>query len=278
LRIFHSSCIALLGLLALSTLSRGEQPVSIRVTVTDVTGALIPAAEVHVVGLPDLLGLPSPNGIVSFQGVPPGMYQVSARSSGFRDETVSGITVVDGKTTEVQIKLRQPLLKSSDFRAFDSFDPNTYSRRLTEIGQPLLCSGASDHESYRFLWAPTFDQPIFLRIDVNSDGTADLLTYIWRGAAGYDWGKPKKSVRKLTEPEKWKLFAALADISFWTLSTRVENPPNMVTLDGTEWLIEGSKDGNCHVVMRHSTPITSFVEKQFLVGVARVNPYHKPDR
>jgi hypothetical protein len=278
LRIFHSSRIALLGLLALSTLCRGQQPASIRVTVIDVTGALIPAAEVHVDGLPGLLGLPSPNGIVSFRGVPPGKYQVSARSSGFKDETVSGVTVVDGKTTEVQIKLRQPLLKSSDFRAYDSFDPNTYSRRLTEIGQPLLCSGPLDRESYRFLWEPTFDQPVFLRIDVNSDGTADLLTYIWHGAGGYGWGKPKKSVRNLTEGDKWKLFRALADIGFWTLPTRVENPPNVVTLDGTEWLIEGSKDGNCHVVMRYSSPMTSFVEKEFLAGVARVNPYHKPDR
>jgi hypothetical protein len=258
-----------------------QQSSSIRITVVDDQGAVVPGAEVRVVSLPDLVGLPAPNGTVSFKSVAPGTYQISATYPGFRDETVSDVVVVEGKTTEVNIKLKQAPPKASDFRIQETLgDVHLYSKPLTEIGQPLLCSQPvpAGKEWYRFIWVPTFEHPAFLRVDVDSDGEGILLTYVWSGEGGYAWGKSVKKARKLTSDEEWNLFETLTDIGFWTLPSKVERPPNVVILDGTEWLIEGVKDGKCHVVTRYSSPLTELFETQFLARVAKLKPYYKPDR
>jgi len=259
----------------------GQQGPSIRVTVIDDRGAAVLGAEVRVVDLPALVGIPAPNGTVSFKGVPPGNYQVSAKYPGFRDEVVDGVVVVDGKITQLSVKLEQAPPKASDFRVHQELlDAHLYSKPLKDIGQPLLCpESASDRtEWYRFMWVPTFEHPVFLRVDVDVDGTATLLTYTWNGQGGYEWGKPVRNLRKLTWEEETDLFATLADVGFWGLPAQVENPPNVIILDGTEWLIEGVRGGECHVVMRYSSALTELFAKQFLAKVAKLKPYYEPDR
>ena len=257
---------------------RAAEPLH-RVSVTDDTGAAVPQAEVRIIELPTLIGIPTPNGIFSFKGVSPGIYQVSVKYPGFKDKLVAAVVVVDGKTTELTVKLEQGPPKASDYRIHgELLDPHFYSKHLAEIGQPLLCpESISDRaEWYRFLWVPTFAPPVFLRIDIEQDGTATLLSYIWKGDGGYAWGKPVRNLRKLTSEEEVDLFATLADIGFWSLPAQVENPPNIIVLDGTEWFIEGVKDGKCHVVTRYSTPLTALFAKQFLANVAKVRPYSTP--
>lgn len=255
-----------------------QQDSSIRVTVVDSQAATVSGAEVRLTSLPSLIGLPAPDGSVSFKNVAPGTYQISATARGFRDEIASDVVVVAGKTTELTIKLKQTLPKASDFRIHQTLeDAHLYSKTLTDIGQPLLCSQPipTDKEWYRFMWMPTFDHPAFLRVDIDSEGSGTLLTQVWRGAGGYEWGKSAKQARKLTTDEESDLFLTLADIGFWTLPSQVEYPPNEVVLDGTDWLIEGVKDGKCHVVTRYSTPLTEFFEEQFLVRVAKLKPFYK---
>jgi len=82
----------------------------------------------------------------------------------------------------------------------------------------------------------------------------------------------------MTSEEELDLFETLADIGFWTLPSEVERPPNEVVLDGTEWSIEGVKDGKCHVVTRYSSPRTELFQTQFLAKVAKLKPYYRPDR
>jgi hypothetical protein len=253
-----------------------QQTSSIHVNVVDGQGAVVSEAEVRVMSLP--IGLPAPDGSVLFKNVAPGTYQISATARGFRDETVSDVVVVVGKTTELTIELKQAPPKASDFRIHETLeDVHLYSKTLTDIGQPLLCSQPipTDKEWYRFMWMPTFDHPAFLRVDIDSEGTGILLTQVWSGAGGYEWGKSAKHARKLTSDEESDLFLTLADIGFWTLPSQVEYPPNELVLDGTDWLIEGVKDGKCHIVTRYSTPLTDFFEEQFLVRVAKLKPYYK---
>lgn len=258
------------------------QPSSaIRVTVVDHQGAAVLGAEVRVLGLPDLIALPTPNGTFSFKSVAPGTYQICATYPGFRDVTISDVVVVEGKTTELKITLEQGPPKASDYRIHQTLeDVQLYSKALSDIGQPLLCAQPvpPHQEWYRFIWVPTFEHPAFLRVDVESDGTASLLARVWSGAGGYEWGKSVKSARKVTTEEQSDLFETLADIGFWTLPSQVERPPNVVVLDGTDWLIEGVKDGKCHVVTRYASPLTSLFQTQFLAGLAKLKPYYKPDR
>ena len=188
----------------------------------------------------------------------------------------------EGKTTERTVKLVQVPPSESAYTLHQELlnARKFYSKALTGIEQPLLCEESiPDHtEQYRFLWVPTFDHPIFVRIEIQPDGTAALLSYIWKGQGGYDWGKPVSSRRKLTSEEQRELFATLTDIGFWTLPAQVENPPNIIVLDGTEWFIEGVKDSKCHVVTRYSTPLTELFAKQFLEAVAKLKPYNEPVR
>lgn len=124
------------------------------------------------------------------------------------------------------------------------------------------------------LVVPTFEHPVFLRVDVNSDGIATLITVVWSGDGGYEWGKSLKTERKLTSMEQGDLFAVMADIGFWTLPSAVEESPHVIVLDGTEWFIEGVKGGKCHVVTRYSSPLTRLFQDQFLANVAKVPPYY----
>jgi hypothetical protein len=269
------------SLLGLSVLCAGQQISSIRVTVIDVQGGAVLGAEVHIVGQPSLIGLPAPNGTFLFKGVPAGTYQVIAKYAGFRDKTLSGVVVTEGKTTELEIKMEQGPPKAADFRIHQTLQSvHLYSEPLTELGQPAFCQEPVPEltEWYRFVWVPTFDHPVFLRVDVGSDGVGTLLTHVWSGHGGYEWGKSTRKVRKLTEEEQGELFATLADIGFWTLPSQVEGSPNVVILDGTEWAIEGVKDGKCHVVTRYSSPLTQLFQTQFLSGVAKLKPYYTPGR
>jgi Carboxypeptidase regulatory-like domain len=281
-RAFQSALAVFCLSLAVLTPCAGQQNSSIRVTVIDDRGAAVLGAEVRILGLPTLVGTPAPNGTVSFKGVPPGTYQISTKYRGFRDKVVAGVVVVEGKPIELAIKLEPAPPKASDYRIHQELldAAHFYSKLLTDIEQPLLCSESiSDStERYRFLWVPTFEHPILLRIDIDPDGTATLLSYIWKGQGGYEWGKSERNRRKLTSEEEMDLFGTLADIGFWSLPAQVENPPNLIVLDGTEWFIEGVRDGGCHVVSRYSSPLTELFEQQFLARVAKLSPYYTPDR
>ena len=265
----------------LSAPCSGQQVSSLRVTVIDAQGAAVLDAEVHIGDQPSRIGFPAPNGTFSFNDVAPGTYQVTAKHPGFRDKTLSGVVVTEGKTTEVEIKMELGPPKAADFRIHQTVqEARLYSKQLAELGQPVFCQDPTPEltEWYRFLWVPTFDHPVFLRVDIASDGEGTLLTVVWSGQGGYDWGKSAKHVRKLTHEEQLELFATLADIGFWTLPSQVDGSPNVVILDGTDWTIEGIKDGKCHVVTRYSSPLTRLFQAEFLASIAKVKPYYRPDR
>ncbi len=268
--------LALLWFVCVSLPCLTQQNSSLRVTVVDNHGASVLSPEVHIVGL-DRIGLPAPNGAVLFKEVPPGSYSVNTASAGFKDKVVTGVVVTAGEMKELTVTMELAPPKASDYKVYQAIaSPHLYSKPLTDIGQPLLCpdSVSAGTEWYRFLWVPTFSSPIFLRIDIQPDGTAELLTYKWEGQGGYDWGKQEKTRRKLTSEEEGELFYSLADIGFWTLPAEVNLPPDEIVLDGTEWFFEGVKDKNCHVVRRYSSPVGSFFAREFLGAIAKLKPYN----
>jgi hypothetical protein len=253
----------------------GQQGSAIRVRVVDDNGSALPAAEVRVVGHPALVALPAPNGTFTFKDVAPGTYQVSVTNRGYKDPAASSVVVFPGKTTDLSVELEPGPPKASDFRIHETLlNSHLYSEPLKNIGQQQVCQEPIPEQTewYRFMWVPTFQHPVFFRVDLDADGAATLLTVVWSGQGGYEWGKPVKTSRKLTWEEEGDLFGALSDIGFWTLPSEVERPPNVIVLDGTEWLIEGLKDGNCHVVTRYSSPLTEVFERAFLTGIARIKP------
>ena len=271
--VIMASCLATIA----SVICIGQDGSAIRVAVLDDQGRGVRFARAQVIGHPELIGLPAPDGTFTFKHVPPGTYQIRVDCAGFREKTINDVLAVEGKTTDWSIKLEAGPPKASDVRTRDTaFTPFSYSDRLKSLGEPTLCEQpiSEGTQRYRFLWVPTFSHPVFLRIDFGADGEGTLLTVVWNGAGGYDWGKPDKKVRKLTWDEDRELFEVLADVGFWTLPSEVDRPPGEIVLDGTEWFVEGVKDGDCHAVTRYSTPLTELFQSEFLAQIAKLKPYY----
>lgn len=277
-RAFFIPVMAMSFLTAASSMRcAGQQTGSLQITVIDESGAAIPKADVRVDDLPIYSGVAGPYGVVEISGLSLGTHRLSAKHSGFRDAELSGVVVVGGRRNDVTIKMVQTPPNPSDVQAYETFDPDLYSKAFDEMKEPQLCQqGLSEHmHGYRFLWVPTFDHPVFMRVDIEADGTAILRVETWSGKGGYGWGKVQAgTTRKLSWDEQADLFATLADIGFWTLPSRIKDPYH-IFLDGTEWLIEGVRDGRCHVVIRYGSPLTEIFSQYFLGNVAKVKPYYE---
>jgi hypothetical protein len=268
---------ALLFFVAAAVLCAGQGTGSLTITVTDMSGASIPRAQVRVVNRSEHSVLTDQNGNASVDGLLPGTYKVSAQGRGFRDTSASGIAVVAGVNREVLLKLEQKPPSFSEIHSYQTLEPNSYDKALKTFDEPALCQGKIEGhaQSYRFLWIPTFDHPVLMRIDIEDDGTATLLTKTLSGSGGYGWGHVQTGAsRSLSIEEESTLFTTLADIGFWTLPASVKNP-YLTVLDGTTWVIEGIREGDCHAVARHSSPLTDLFSHYFLGEVGKLQPYYQ---
>ena len=252
----------------------GQQTASVRATVIDPQGAVIYQADVSITGAIGLNGVTGPNGVISLGPIAPGRYEFTAKHDGFRPTTSPILLNAGMNDVTLKLELEPP---SAGIHVFETLDPATYADVLHKIQQPGFCEGPFSQgvERYRFLWVPTFEHPVFIEIDARPDGGATLHSKTWRGQGGYGWGtaQPDRK-RELSYDEIDDLLLTLADIGFWTLPARVEDQ-NGITVDGTQWFIEGVRNGSCHVVTRVSSPLTSVFSEYFLGKVAKVKPYYQ---
>ncbi len=103
---------------------------------------------------------------------------------------------------------------------------------------------------YRFLWLRTFDHPIAVRLDVHEDGTGTLVTKMASGAGGYAPGKLTEDRTSVLTREQVSTFVGKTiAVHFWKLPSYDLNRSGE---DGSEWVIEGVKDGKYHIVDRWS--------------------------
>jgi hypothetical protein len=155
----------------------------------------------------------------------------------------------------------------------DSFRSNWYSKHLIALEEPSFLQKSKDSsaESYRFVWLRTFHHPIIVRIDVQANGSAELTTKVSNGAGGYEPGKlVENTSRPLTQRQTDKFLATIQRLQFWELPTH--ETPETVGCDGSQWIIEGIKDGKYHVVDRW-TPTKGAVHDlglTFVFGLAQM--------
>jgi len=252
---------------------------TLKITVTDARGGAYPHAQVRVISEPDYVAVTNEFGAASVS-VPPGEYKVVVQDPQLKEAVISHLVVVGGSTKGVLVKVEPAPPNPSDIHSYQTIDPHSYAEFLHAVNEPALCGGGPVPEhvhSYRFLWLPTFLQPVFMRVDVQPDGTATLQVKTLSGSGGFGMGTLQTSTsRTLSLHEEAKLFSTLADIAFWTLPTRVKVPYwGEMILDGTTWVIEGVRDGDCHVVERYSSSLTGIFSEYFLGEVAKVKPYYE---
>ena len=137
----------------------------------------------------------------------------------------------------------------------DTLKIEWYSKFLTAMREPSLweASKTQKTQTYRFLWLRSFDHPVSIRLDVKADGTALLTTKVSRGQGGYEPGRliTNRTQRLDRERTSWVL-GRIEELKFWTLPTNPPPDPDVVGVDGAQWIFEGVKDGTYHVVDRWS--------------------------
>jgi hypothetical protein len=132
----------------------------------------------------------------------------------------------------------------------DQFVYDWYSKQLQALDEPSLwaLSKTQVGQSYRFLWLRTFHHPAAIRIDVSADGTSQLTVRMCSGAGGYDPGHLIQNDKTaLTKQQTDWFLGKIEENGFWKLTSGDPSPGGN---DGSQWIIEGVKNGSYHMVDR----------------------------
>ena len=129
---------------------------------------------------------------------------------------------------------------------------------------PVLPVDDLDAEIYRITFIPTFSNPIKIRVEKHKNEYF-LIAKRLSGQGGFDAGKLKTEKRRRLRPQEWnRLLDLLKGAGFWGLPPLEKEPePNekgevTICLDGSEWVIEGVRNGQYHAVNRYCPEVKSF--------------------
>lgn len=144
-----------------------------------------------------------------------------------------------------QVERKQTI---SDFEA-DWYPAYWRAAREPSLYAAARGSGGRLATTYRFTWLPSFDPPVFVRVDEDADGAMRLTATQLKGYGGYGAGAPDRQVSRILSPdETGRIRTALA-------STRVFAEPQIGCdhlTDGAMWIVEANQGGQYHYVNRHS--------------------------
>ncbi len=135
---------------------------------------------------------------------------------------------------------------------------NAYIKYLQAMDEPYLPTAANGKdEIYRFLWLRTFHHPVVVTIE-RTGANYTLSSKESDGAGGYEPGKIIEThMRPLSSGEWCLLRDALATSDFWNMSVVDEK---LGGLDGSEWILEGIRNGRYHAVKRWSPESGKYFE------------------
>lgn len=137
----------------------------------------------------------------------------------------------------------------------DAVHGDWYTKHLKALHEPSLWESSKTQktQTYRFLWLRSFHHPIAVRLDLKLDRRSLLTTKISSGHGGYEPGRLIKNRRRELNKEETDWFLGrIEELKFWSLPTKEPEEPNVIRLDGAEWILEGIKDGEYHLVERWS--------------------------
>jgi hypothetical protein len=121
-----------------------------------------------------------------------------------------------------------------------------YARYLEQLGElPLISESDSGGECYRLLHAPSFLHKTLVRVELTGTGTVAAKAF------GGSRAGPKlvfNESRTIASVEMQKLRAMIEGVHFW----RMAAADGHMGLDGEDWILEGRRDRQHHVVNRWS--------------------------
>jgi hypothetical protein len=132
-----------------------------------------------------------------------------------------------------------------------------YSNTLRALHEPSIFALRDDKslQVYRFLWLPSFQLPISVRLTVNRGGSGSIVARSVDTHTGLVGKVPSDTGRlnldKNVVVEKAEVDVVLRELeafSFWSMPTE----ERQFGLDGSQWILEGVRQGEYQVVDRWS--------------------------
>jgi hypothetical protein len=164
----------------------------------------------------------------------------------------------------------------SEYPDIGDSEARWFAKHLRAMGEPSLLEASKDKNlvAYRFLWLRTFHNPISIRVNISPTGTASLTTVVTSGRGGYEPGNVSKNeVTEISSRQLRPFIYQVDRIEFWSMKA-VEEVLN--GRDGAEWILEGVKGGEYHVVKRW-TPESGSYRKLCLALVELSDLTFKPN-
>jgi hypothetical protein len=134
----------------------------------------------------------------------------------------------------------------------DDFEARWFAGQWRAAGEPSLYRQSLEVQTegmttYRFTWLRTFHAPMFIRIDVSTDGRMRMTAKRLSGKGGYAPGHvDARIVRTLGVEEIERVKQVLA------ANDTADLPPIdcQIGVDGAQWIFETSAKGAYHFVNR----------------------------
>ena len=128
-----------------------------------------------------------------------------------------------------------------------------YGAHLATMGEQPLCAERAAAETWRLTWMPSFHASVVVRIERvegPDSATYRMVAKTETGAGGYAPGTLARGVaRTLAVAEQREFVRRLLAADFWRTPT-VPPPDGVIGVDGAQWVLEASVDGQYHVVDR----------------------------
>ena len=131
---------------------------------------------------------------------------------------------------------------------------------------PVLPTDDPEAELYRITFIPTFVGPVKIRVERHREEFV-LVAKRLSGQGGFEVGNLKDEKKRRLKPEEWNHLLALIDkAGFWNMPyVEKASEPNekgevTLCLDGSEWVLEGVKNGKFHAVNRYCPNEKTFEE------------------
>ena len=123
-----------------------------------------------------------------------------------------------------------------------------FSEQLYALGESTLYD--SSKQVYRFTFIPSFEKPFTVRAEIAPGNKSGKLYFsMCDGPISYYRGDlVKTEERELSQEEVESLLHILEKTDFWNIPTKDDRSG----CDGSEWIFEGIKDGNYHMMYRWS--------------------------
>ncbi len=142
----------------------------------------------------------------------------------------------------------------SEIEDFHNFQDAWFGMHLYSMKEKSLWKKRKQEriQIYRILSLPSFSSPFCLTIEIKQDEAGLMHIKSTDGLGGYDPGKISMDQEfPLTKAEIEDFLNYIEQLRFWSL--QVTDDPFALVVDGTIIVMEGLKDGQYHVVNRHSS-------------------------